>query len=74
LKQEDKEVVEINYYEFTKLEEEEENPYRYGNTKVSDERKAMIAKQKLLMETYWKYGVEAIEKWTVEDIRYENEE
>lgn len=74
LKQEDREVVEINYYEFTKLEEEEPNPYKYGRTKISEERKQMIQKQKKLMETYWKYGVEAIEKWTVEDIIYENTE
>jgi hypothetical protein len=72
LKQDEREVVEINYYEFTKIEEEEPNPLRYGGNQVSDKRKAMIAKQKELMETFWKYGIEAIEKWTVEDIMYEN--
>ena len=68
LKSQEKEVVEINYYEFTKLEDEEPTPFRYGGNQVSEKRKAMVVKQKQLMETFWKYGIEAIEKWTVDDI------
>ena len=60
--------MEINYYEFTKLEDEEPTPFRYGGNQVSEKRKAMVVKQKQLMETFWKYGIEAIEKWTVDDI------
>lgn len=76
LKSENREVVEINYYEFTKLEDEQENPgFRFGaNQVVSDKRKEMIASQKQLMETYFRYGIETIEKWTVEDIIYQDEE
>jgi hypothetical protein len=72
LSQGGQEVVNINYYEFTKLEEEQETPYNYSRNQISDERKAMLEKQKKLMEFYWSYGIEVIEKWTVEDIIYEN--
>lgn len=70
LKSQDREVVEINYYEFTKLEEEQETAaYRFAPSQaLSEKRKAMIASQKQLMETYYRYGIETIEKWTVEDI------
>lgn len=76
LKSENREVVEINYYEFTKLEEEPETAtYRFAPSQaLSDKRKAMIASQKQLMETYYRYGIETIEKWTVEDIFNQSEE